>query len=61
VPVKAVADHCGTSMAMIQSNYGKFIVEDRRRYAALAAPPLRVEEAADRPVPPSDGPRQDPA
>jgi integrase len=47
VPVKAVADHCGTSMAMIQRNYGKFIVEDRRRYAELAAPPLRIEVERD--------------
>ncbi len=41
VPAKAVADHCGTSLLMIRRNYAKFMVEDRARYAALAAPPLR--------------------
>jgi integrase len=43
VPVKAVADHCGTSLMMIQNHYSKFIAEDRRRYAVLAAPPLQLE------------------
>ena len=43
VPVKAVADHCGTSMAIIERNYAKFIVADRRRYAELAAPELSVD------------------
>jgi integrase len=47
VPVKAVADHCGTSLAMIARHYSKFLAEDRRRYAALAAPPLRLELAGD--------------
>jgi hypothetical protein len=42
VPAKAVADHCGTSLAMIARHYGKFLAEDRKRYAALAAPPLRL-------------------
>ena len=44
VPAKAVADHCGTSLRMIETNYAKFIPEDRARYAAMAAPSLRLEE-----------------
>jgi integrase len=43
VPTKAVADHCGTSMAMIETHYAKFLIVDARRYAAVAAPELRVE------------------
>jgi integrase len=43
VPPKAVADHCGTSLAMIQKHYSKFIPEDRRRCAALAAASLRLD------------------
>ncbi len=43
VPAKAVADHCGTSMRMIEANYAKFMPEDKARYAALAAPALRFE------------------
>jgi integrase len=43
VPVKAVADHCGTSMAMIERHYAKFIVADRRRYAELGCPDLRLD------------------
>ena len=42
VPAKAVADHCGTSLRMIETNYAKFMPEDRARYAALAAPKLRL-------------------
>ncbi|MCE3250368.1 MAG: hypothetical protein K0R41_4193, partial [Geminicoccaceae bacterium] len=38
VPTKAVADHTGTSIAMIQRYYAKFIPGDQARYAALAAP-----------------------
>lgn len=49
VPAKAVADHCGTSLRMIEANYAKFIPEDRARYAALAAPVLRVEPGAGEP------------
>lgn len=60
VPAKAVADHCGTSLRMIETNYAKFIPEDRARYAAVAAPaislmpnsqkitPLRVRSADGR-------------
>jgi integrase len=43
VPPKAVADHCGTSLAMIQKHYSKFIPEDRKRYAALAASTLGLQ------------------
>jgi integrase len=44
VPVKAVADHVGSSMAMLEKHYAKFIVADRRRYAEIAAPELRLED-----------------
>ena len=46
VPTKAVADHCGTSIAMLQRYYAKFIPSDRQKYAAMAAPKLRepIEE-----------------
>ena len=40
VPAKAVADHCGTSLRMIETNYAKFIPEDRARYAAIGAPAI---------------------
>ena len=43
VPAKAVADHRGTSPAMIARHYGKCLAEDRKRYAAVAAPPLRLD------------------
>jgi integrase len=43
VPVKAVADQCGTSLAMIQRFYAKFIPSDQAEYAKVAAPTLRVE------------------
>ena len=42
-PPKAAAGHCGTSLAMIQRHYSKFIPEDRRRYAALAASTLQLD------------------
>ena len=42
VPAKAVADHCRTGLRMIETNYAKFIPEDRARYANLAAPELRI-------------------
>ena len=45
VPAKAVADHCGTSLRMIEANYAKFFPEDRARYAAIAAPELRLGSA----------------
>ena len=51
VPVKALADHCGTSMVMIERVYGKFIVEDRKRYAATAAPPIVVKDTGAKVVP----------
>jgi len=50
IPVKAVADHCGTSMAMVEVHYAKFIIADRQRYAELAAPGLRVDGADDKVV-----------
>ena len=43
VPVKAIADSCGTSMRMIEQTYGKFMVADRRRYAEIAAPDLNLD------------------
>ena len=43
VPPKAVADQCGTSLAMIQRFYAKFIPSDQAEYAKVAAPPLRAE------------------
>ena len=48
VPVKAVADQCGTSIAMIQRYYAKFIPTDLARYARRAAPKLRDEPASDK-------------
>jgi hypothetical protein len=36
---------------MIARHYSKFLAEDRRRYAALAAPPLRLEPAGDKASP----------
>lgn len=50
VPTKAVADHCGTSMAMIERYYAKFIQTDRARYAAVAAPVLQLEPEAEKVV-----------
>lgn len=32
VPVQVVADNCGTSIRMIEKHYGKFLVQDRRRF-----------------------------
>jgi integrase len=48
VPPKAVADHCGTSLAMIQKHYSKFIPEDRKRYAVMAASTLGLGSEVDR-------------
>ena len=45
VPVKAVADQCGTSMAMIERHYAKFIPTDLAAFAKTAAAPLRSEPA----------------
>lgn len=36
--IKALADNCGTSIAMIESNYGKFLSDDRRRMLNAALP-----------------------
>ena len=43
VPTKAVADHVGTSLMMIERYYAKFIPSDRQRYATMAAPTLRAD------------------
>ena len=43
VPVKAVADQCGTSIAMIQRYYAKFIPSDSAKYAKKAAPKLLTD------------------
>jgi integrase len=43
VPVKAVADQCGTSIAMIEKHYAKFIRGDLAEYAERAAPKLRAD------------------
>lgn len=42
VPIKAVADHCGTSIPMIQRYYAKFIPTDLARYAEAASPNLQL-------------------
>jgi integrase len=42
VPIGAVATHCGTSARMIEIHYAKWVSSDQRRFAAMAAPPLRV-------------------
>lgn len=53
VPAKAVADHCGTSLLMIQRNYAKLIVQDQKRYADMGAPKLRIgDDAGQRKVVP---------
>jgi integrase len=51
VPTKAVADHTGTSIAMLQRYYARFIPGDQRRYAAMAAPALTIEPADHKVVP----------
>src|SRR5690606_38891512 len=43
-PTKAVAEHCGTSIAMIERHYAKYIPSDLAEYARLAEPPLRPPE-----------------
>jgi integrase len=55
VPVKALADHTGTSIAMIERHYAKFAQTDRRQYAELAAPQLQIEPADTKIVPLSRG------
>lgn len=44
-PADAVARHCGTSLAMIQRYYAKWIRSDLAKYAKKAAPKLRDEPA----------------
>ena len=47
VPVQAVADHCGTSPAMIAAHYARFVTADKRRYAEIACPELSVDGSAE--------------
>ena len=49
VPVKAVADHCGTSMTMLERYYAKFLPGDQQRYAAMGTPPLAIGRALETP------------
>jgi integrase len=58
VPVKSVADHCGTSMAMLQRYYAKAIKSDLERYATKAAPALDVTGEAVAKVVPLTGGRR---
>jgi integrase len=51
VPPQAVADHCGTSIAMLQRYYAKHFPGDQQRYAAMAAPALEITPAAAKVVP----------
>jgi hypothetical protein len=51
VPTQAVGEHHGTSARMIELNYAKFVGADRARYAALAAPALRLEPDAGKVTP----------
>jgi integrase len=51
VPAKAVADHCGTSMAMLQRYYAKFIRGDMQRYAEMAAPTVHIGDPGAKVVP----------
>jgi integrase len=51
VPTKAVADHCGTSIVMIERHYAKFIPSDQARYAAVAAPMLEIGRGDERVLP----------
>jgi integrase len=50
VPTKAVADHCGTSIVMLQQFYAKFIESDQRRYAAMAAPAVKISNVGGKVV-----------
>jgi integrase len=43
VPIGAVAAHCGTSARMIEIHYAKWVSSDQKRFAILAAPPLRID------------------
>jgi integrase len=50
VPTKAVADHCGTSIVMLQQFYAKFIESDQRRYAVMAAPAVKISNVGGKVV-----------
>jgi len=41
-PTRLVAEMAGTSVVMIERSYAKFLATDRHKYAALAAPQLRI-------------------
>jgi len=42
MPLTLVAENVGTSVRMIESNYGKFIAQTRRDLIERTAPTLRV-------------------
>jgi integrase len=44
VPAKTVADHCGTSMAMLERFYAKSVQSDLQRYARQAAPAITLAQ-----------------
>jgi integrase len=46
VPIKAVAEHCGTSVVMISQTYAKVLAGHHARYAAMAAPALDLDRPA---------------
>jgi integrase len=46
VPIKAVAEHCGTSVIMISRTYAKVLAGHHARYAAMAAPTLDLDRRA---------------
>jgi integrase len=47
VPLKAVAEHCGTSVVMISRNYAKVLAGQQARYAAMAAPVIQLDRQND--------------
>jgi integrase len=46
VPIKAVAEHCGTSVIMISRTYAKVLAGHHARYAAMAAATLTFDRPA---------------
>lgn len=46
IPLKAVAEHCGTSVVMISRTYAKVIAGMQARYAAMAAPTIQLDRQA---------------
>ena len=51
VPIKALAEHCGTSVIMISRTYAKVLGGHHARYAAMAAPTLDLDRAGGNVVP----------